>query len=136
MAEESILKSTKLSLGVPAEHTAFDTEILMHLNTALSTLNQLGVGPSEGLYVEDDDLEWAALTDGDLTLNDVKSYIHLRVKMLFDPPDTGFVLTAMKEQIKELEWRLMVKKDPEPEVVTTEPPVEEAFRREWVYYGY
>lgn len=120
---DSILLSTKASLGLPADHTAFDAEILMHLNSALSTLVQLGVGPTEGLYVEGADEVWEGLIGTDMRLNAVKTYVHLRVKLLFDPPDIGFVLTAMKEQIKELEWRLNVIVDdviPVP-VVVEEP---------------
>ncbi len=113
----SILTSTKASLGLPASHTAFDTEILMHINSVLSTLQQLGVGTDGGLSVPDASTEWFALIGTDPKFNAVKSYIHLRVKLLFDPPDIGFVLTAMKEQIQELEWRLMVEADPYVPVV-------------------
>lgn len=116
----SILVSTKAALGVPEEHTAFDAMILMHINSVLSTLEQLGVGPDGGLYVTSKSQEWADLIGTDNRLNAVKSYMHLRVKMLFDPPDIGFVLTAMKEQIKEAEWRLNVTVD--DEIESTELP--------------
>lgn len=123
MAEDSILKSTRASLGVGADETAFDTEILMYLNSAIATLLQIGLQPKEsGLYVEDDQATWTQLIgpvaeQGELAA--VKTYIHLRVALLFDPPDIGFVLTAMKEQIKELEWRLNVTVDtPDPEVTS------------------
>ena len=124
MAEDSILKSTRASLGVGADETAFDTEILMHLNSAIATLRQLGLEPTEnGLYVEDDTATWTQLIgpiaeQGELAA--VKTYIHLRVKLLFDPPDIGFVLTAMKEQIKEQEWRLNVSVDT-PDPTVTQP---------------
>lgn len=108
MADESILDSIKLSLGVPIEHKAFDTEIIMHINSALATLAQLGVGPLYGLEIEDDDVEWTDLIGTDKRLNGVKTYVSRSTKMYFDPPDTGFVLTANKEQLKEMEWRLMV----------------------------
>ena len=109
---ESILTSTKASLGLPEGHTAFDSEILMHINSVLATLNQLGVGPVNGLYIEDVSTEWSAMIGDNPKLNPVKTYTHLRVKMLFDPPDIGFVITAIKAQIEELEWRLMVEVDP------------------------
>lgn len=125
MAEDSILKSTRVSLGVGADETAFDTEILMHLNSAIATLHQIGLEPKEtGLYVEGVEATWTQLIgpsaeQGELAA--VKTYIHLRVKMLFDPPEVGFVLTAMKEQIRELEWRLNVTVDtPDPTVTPTD----------------
>lgn len=109
----SILTSTKASLGVPESHTAFDAMITLHINSVLSTLEQLGVGPEGGLYVTSKTQTWTELIGTDNRLNAVKSYMYLRVRMLFDPPDIGFVLTAMKEQIKELEWRLNVAVDSE-----------------------
>lgn len=113
--ENSILKSTKMSLGVPPEETAFDTEITMHLNSALSTLLQIGLRPVQaGIYVQDDTATWTELVGAPEDFPElaaVKTYIHLRVKLLFDPPEIGFVLTAMKEQIRELEWRLNVTVD-------------------------
>lgn len=124
--EDSILTSTKASLGLAEDHDAFDSEIITHLNSALSSLNQLGVGPDDGLFIEDDSAEWDELLDGDPRLNMAKSYIHLQVKLLFDPPEIGFVLTAMKEQIEKLEWRLMVQADPptiEDVVVVSESEV-------------
>lgn len=114
----SILVSTKAALGVPEEHVAFDAMILMHINSVLSTLNQLGVGPNGGIYVTSTNQTWEELIGTDNRLLAAKSYMYLRVKMLFDPPDVGFVITAMKEQIKELEWRLNV--DAEPPLVPTE----------------
>lgn len=113
MVDESILKSTKASLGLAPEQTSFDSEILMHLNSAISTLTQVGVGPPDGIYVSGESETWEKLIGTDPRLNAVKSYLHLRVKMLFDPPEIGFVLTAMKEMIKEAEWRLNITVDDE-----------------------
>jgi len=116
----SILVSTKKSLGVAEDVTAFDDEILMHINAAIGTLTQIGVGPPDGLTVEDDTIEWDALTSGDEKLNEVPSYVHLKTKLLFDPPEIGFVLTAMKDMIKEKEWRINVVVDtPEPDLDVT-----------------
>ncbi len=108
----SILTSTKASLGLAESHTAFDVELIMHINSVLSDLHQIGVGPAEGLEIESAAEEWEALTYGDARLNGVKSYMYQRVKLLFDPPDIGFVLTAMKEQIEKTESRLMMATDP------------------------
>lgn len=116
----SILVSTKAALGIPEEHTAFDAMITMHINSVLSTLDQLGVGPDGGIHVVSKSQEWVELIGTDNRLLAVKSYMFLRVKMLFDPPDIGFVLTAMKDQIKELESRLNMIVDDVVDVV--EPP--------------
>lgn len=105
---DSILKQTKKVLGVPEDYDVFDTDILMHINTAFATLHQLGVGPVNGFMITDDATTWDNYTDADLNLNSVKSYIFLRVKLLFDPPPTSFAIEALQTQIKEFEWRLNV----------------------------
>ena len=105
---ESILDSTKKILGIDADYTAFDMDIILHINSALATLNQLGVGPEEGFFIEDSSAEWGDLLGDDPRLNQVKSYIYLKVRVVFDPPASSFVLTALNEQIKEHEWRINV----------------------------
>lgn len=105
---ESILDSTKKILGIDSEYDAFDLDVMMHINGALSTLTQLGLGPEEGFMIEGRDEEWGDLLEDDMRLNSVKTYIYLKVRLLFDPPSTSFVLEAMKNQITELEWRLNV----------------------------
>lgn len=107
----SILDSVKKSLNLAADYTAFDEDIIMHINSVFSTLNQLGVGPVEGFMIEDKDATWDAFLGSDPRLNHVKTYVYLRVRLLFDPPTTGFTTEAMKEQIKELEWRLNVQRE-------------------------
>lgn len=106
--DDSILNSVKKILGIAADYDAFDTDIIVHINSVFSTLNQLGLGPAEGFMIEDDSAVWEDFLLGDTRLNHVKTYMYLRVRVLFDPPTTGFTLTAMQEQIKELEWRLSV----------------------------
>ncbi|QXO14620.1 hypothetical protein SEA_BURLEY_15 [Gordonia phage Burley] len=105
---ESILNSTKKMLGIDADYDAFDMDVILHINGALSTLNQLGLGPEEGFMIEDETAEWGDLLEDDMRLNSVKSLIYLKVRLVFDPPSTSFVLSAMQEQIRELEWRLNV----------------------------
>lgn len=105
---ESILTSTKKILGIEENYTAFDLDIMTHINSAFSTLHQLGLGPETGFAIEDKDAEWDDFLGGDLIKNNVKTYVYLRVRLLFDPPTTSFVLTSMQEQIKELEWRINV----------------------------
>lgn len=104
--EQSILKSTKKILGVDASYSAFDLDIITHINTAFSTLNELGIGPELGFMIEDDEALWSDFLGDDPRFNAVKTYVFLRVRVLFDPPTTGYLVTAMKEQIQELEWRL------------------------------
>lgn len=102
----SILNSTKKAVGVHEDYKAFDIDILMYINGVFSTLNQLGIGPVEGFAIEDETTEWDAYLGGDLRLNSVKSLMTVSVRLLFDPPTTSYLLTAMKEQKQELEWRL------------------------------
>jgi len=104
----SILNSTKKVLGIAPDYTAFDLDILMHINTVFSALEQLGVGPTGGFMIEDDTAEWGTLLGTDPRFNAVKTYVYLRVRLLFDPPATSFAINAMQEQVKELEWRINV----------------------------
>lgn len=103
---ESILTSTKKILGLEADYTAFDLDIMISINSALSTLTQIGVGPTEGFMIEDDTALWSDLLGSDPRLNAVKQYVYLKVRSVFDPPSSGYAVTAMNEQIKEHEWRL------------------------------
>ena len=104
--EASILTSTKKILGLDAVYTAFDLDILTHVNAAFATLAQLGVGPADGFYIEDESSTWDELGVPDQQLSLVKSYFYLKVKMLFDPPTTSFLLKAQEAQIEQFEWRL------------------------------
>lgn len=108
---DSILESTKKVLNLSADYDVFDQDIIMHINSALGTLNQLGIGPSQGFMIEDDSATWVAFLEGDLRLNPVKTYVYLRVRLLFDPPGTSFAITAFENQIKELEWRLNTQRE-------------------------
>lgn len=103
---DSILDSTKKVLGLEADYTAFDIDIIMHINSVFSTLQQIGVGPSAGYAIEDDAALWSDFLGSDPRLNAVKTYMYLRVRLLFDPPQTSYGVEALKEQIKEHEWRL------------------------------
>lgn len=127
--ESRILVSVKKLLGLDEMYTPFDLDIMTHINSVFSTLNQLGIGPDAGFMIEDDTATWdtfLADVDGnpDPRLNSVKTYMHLRVRLVFDPPQTSYLVDANKEMIRELEWRLNVKRegekwtDPEP----TPPP--------------
>lgn len=103
----SILNDVKHQLGHLPEQTAFDTDIIIGINSVFSTLTQLGVGPVEGYMITGADNQWNEFTD-DARLNSIKSYIFLKVKLMFDPPGTGFVVASMERQIQELEYRINV----------------------------
>jgi len=109
--ESSILTSTKKILGLSAEYTAFDLDVLTHINAAFSVVTQLGVGPIEGFMIEDNTTLWEELPIPMQQLNTVKTYVWLRVRMLFDPPTTSFLIEAMNKQILEYEWRLNIMRE-------------------------
>ena len=104
----SILTSTKKMLGIAEDYDAFDQDILVHINSTIATLNQLGAISDPGLFVVDDSTTWDSLIPTtDNSLEFIKSYIYLKVRVLFDPP-TGGVLDAYRQMIKEYEWRINV----------------------------
>lgn len=105
---ESILISIKKLLGITEEYKNFDADIIMHINSVFMILNQLGVGPTEGFRIEDDLATWDKFITDEEQLDAVKSYMHLKVKLLFDPPLSTAVMEANKQIINELEWRLNV----------------------------
>lgn len=109
--EQSILTSTKKILGILEDYTAFDLDIITHINSAFSTLTQLGVGPSTGFQIEDDSAEWEEFIGEDLQYSAVKSYVFLKVKQIFDPPTTSYLIDASERQLKELEWRLNIHRE-------------------------
>lgn len=104
--ESSILTSTKKILGIAEDYTAFDLDAITHINTAFSTLNQLGIGPEEGFRIDDNSAVWDDLGLPTNQLGMVRTYIFLKTRMLFDPPNTSFLIDAMEKQIREHEWRL------------------------------
>lgn len=115
---ESILTSIKKTLGIDEEYEHFDVDILMHINSVLVAINQLGIGPSTGFIVLDKTQTWAELLgDGYSELQSIQSYMYLKVRLLFDPPSNSFIVESMNRQIGELEWRLNV------QVETTEEEV-------------
>ena len=103
---QSILNSTKHALGISEDYTAFDHMIIMHINTALNTVSQLGIGPADGLSISDESTTWDEMIGSDRLYNQVKTYVYLRVRMLFDPPTTSYLINALESQLRELEWRI------------------------------
>lgn len=107
----SILEDVKKALGLAPDYDAFDADLILHINSVLSDLNQLGIGPDAGLEITGDTETWAALTADNALYNSVKSYMVLRVKMLFDPPSTGYVITAMEKMLEKAEWRINIARE-------------------------
>lgn len=106
---ESILTSIKKLLGIAEEYEHFDADIIMHINSVFMILTQLGVGPAEGFIIEDETAMWTDFVEDVSKLQAIKTYIFLRVKLLFDPASVGSsTLAAYERQIQELEWRLNV----------------------------
>jgi hypothetical protein len=122
---DSILDGIKRICSIDPSYTVFDDQIVMHVNSVFMVLNQLGIGPDSGFMIEDNSVTWDAFVGTDNNLNSVKTYMGLRVRMLFDPPQNSFVINAMNEQIQMFEWRLSTKRegvswtDPDP---TPQPP--------------
>lgn len=106
---ESILTSIKKLLGISEEYTHFDADIIMHINSVFMTLTQLGVGPSRGFIIEDDTAYWEDFISDEKKLQAIKTYIYLKVRLVFDSASLGSAtLAAYERQIQELEWRLNV----------------------------
>ena len=108
---DSILTSIKKLLGITEEYENFDQDIIMHINSAFMILNQLGVGPKSGFSISDKSSTWDEFIPESSNLEAVKTYVHLKVKLMFDPPLSSTVIEAIKSQINELEWRLNVSVD-------------------------
>lgn len=109
--KDSILQSIKKLLGLDADFTAYDLDITIHINSAFSTLYQAGVGPLEGFFITDSNDKWDRFTGNKIQIQDVKSYVFLKVRLLFDPPSTSYGIDASKAQVDEYIWRLNVADD-------------------------
>lgn len=110
---DSILTSVKKLLGLTEEYTAFDADLIMHINSVLMILNQMGVGPKKAFAISDATATWSEFMGERTDLEAVKSYVGLKVKLLFDPPQSSATMEATKNLISELEWRLYVTCDKE-----------------------
>lgn len=112
---ESILTSVKEMLGIEEGYEYFDRDIIIHINSALATLSQLGVGPEEGFVVEDSLATWDNLINDEKLLNFVPTYVYLKVRLGFDPPTSASVLDSMERQVSQYEWRISVAVDKKAE---------------------
>ncbi len=108
---ESILTSIKKLLGIHEEYEAYDPDIIIHINTFLSRLNQVGVGVPH-FFITDKTQTWAEFLVDESKFQQAKTYVYLRVRLIFDPPTSGAANDAMKETLRELEWLLFVDADP------------------------
>lgn len=107
--EESILITIKKLLGLDEEYHAFDNDVIVHINTYLGVLNTLGIGV-EGFSIEDASATWEEfLEDSPVPLNEVKTYLYLRVRQTFDPPASSVLSAAFDKQIEEIGWRMLMK---------------------------
>lgn len=129
--EQSILKSTKKILGVSLDDESFDLDIITYINTAFSTLTDLGVGSGEGFVIEDDTSVWEDfLAEQPIELSKIKTCIGLQVRLLFDPPTTSYLLDVLQKQLLEQQWRLNANReataweDPNPPIPDLEDVVE------------
>ena len=105
---DSILNSVKKQIGIEADYTHFDADIIMSINTVFTVLHQLGVGPANGFKITDASATWNDYIAERIDMEALKTYIGIRVKLIFDPPSNSAVLAAYKETKSELEWRLNV----------------------------
>lgn len=116
----NILDDTKKILGIDPAYTAFDLDVITHINAAFAVIDQLGVGPEGGFYITDTSQTWADIGTLAAQTNMIRTYIYLKVRILFDPPATSFMIDALTKQLSEYEWRLNVSREleqPIPEEV-------------------
>lgn len=106
---ESILTSIKKLLGIAEEYEHFDADLIVHINSVFLILTQIGVGPSDGFMITDSNAFWNDFIPDDIVkMQAVKTFVYLKVKLLFDPPSSSSLLESTKELIKEYEWRLNI----------------------------
>lgn len=105
---DSILNSIKKLLGIDELNTHFDTDVMIHINSVFVDLKQLGVGPADGFRITGPYETWSEFTSDKIDIESVKTYMYLRVRLLFDPPTNSFLVEAMTKQADKFEWRLNV----------------------------
>lgn len=108
----SILTTIKKLLGISEEDDSFDTDIIVHINSAFSELNQLGFGPDSGYSIVDETSSWDEILSDSSKLEMVKTYIYLSVRLVFDPPTSASVMNALSKELEKLTWRISVSVDP------------------------
>lgn len=112
---DSVLTSIKKLLGINEEYDQFDQDLIIHINAVLMVLTQIGVGPSNGMIINDSSTTWNDILSDTSNIEAVKTYVYLKVKMIFDPPSSSSVADAMNRSINEYEWRLNINADSQKE---------------------
>ena len=107
---DSILDSIKKLLGIQPEYRAFDEDLIIHINTVFAILNQIGIGPQEGFFIVDETTSWDDYMT-DINQASVRTYVYLKVRLLFDPPGSGILVDSINRMLSELEWRLYLEGD-------------------------
>lgn len=112
---DSVLNTVKKMLGIPVEYDAFDTDIVIHINSVLSILSQMGVLSSDGdketvTEIFDGSTKWSEIIGDDKTISGIRTYVYLKVRLLFDPPTNSALLESFNRQINEFEYRLYTRK--------------------------
>ena len=105
---DSILTSVKKIIGISEEDESFDTDLIIHINSVLMILNQLGVGPEDGFSITDKSAVWTDAIGDNKLIEAVKTFVGLKVRLIFDPPTSSAVLDSINKTISELEWRINV----------------------------
>ena len=103
---DSILDSMKKLLGISNDYNHFDQDIIIHINTAFMSLRQIGVGPKEGFAIHGSEETWGDFLLDMKTLESVRTYLYLKVRLIFDPPTSSAVVEIFNKNINEIEWRL------------------------------
>lgn len=103
---ESILKTIRDGVGLGQDDSCFDNELLIHINSAFFTLNQIGVGDGVPFVCRGEEQTWAEFFSTTDELEAIKDYVICKTKMVFDPPSNSYVLDSLKQHIAELEWRI------------------------------
>ena len=109
--EESILTSIKKLLGISGDDTSFDLDIIIAINSSLSVLTQIGIGPREGLRITDASTKWVSFLPDEPKWSLVKDYIYMKSRLLFDPPTNATLIQSLKDSIAEAEYRLKIESE-------------------------
>ena len=108
LTDDSILRSVKKMLGLDPDYHNFDVDVTLHINSVLMVLTQLGIGPPEGFSVTSEDSTWHEFVGNRPNVEAIKSYVYLKVRLMFDPPANSFVVNSFEKQAEELAWRLNI----------------------------
>lgn len=122
---DSILNTIKKLLGVDPNYDVFDSDLITYINSAFMYLNQLGVGPDQVFRIKDGETSWDEFLGNRIDFESAKTFIYLRTKLLFDPPPHSFLIDNIKDELKELEWRLLVQAKPIAPEISTDPDDED-----------